>query len=107
MESFRKQGNEAEMIAVLDYCKRGYEIFLPFGAGGTCDFIAVKDSETVKVEVKSANNKRGVVCLKRRHYKSSVPYSSTSDITYLVNLITGTTKELLTKELLGRTSIKI
>lgn len=42
-----------ELKAAANYSERGYEIFLPMG-NSRCDFIAMKEQEVVKVQVKTA-----------------------------------------------------
>lgn len=44
----------SELVAATHYAKHGYEIYWPALTQSVCDFIAVKDSETLRVQVKTA-----------------------------------------------------
>lgn len=44
----------AEITAQMYYIKEGYEIYTPIMPQSKCDFIASRDSETLKVQVKKA-----------------------------------------------------
>lgn len=100
-------GKHAELIAITDYTKRGYEIYLPLGSGGSCDFIAIRNEESIKIEVKSTTSENCKVELRRRFYKEHKKYKVSSDITYLINLNSGTVIEVPSVDLEGRTCITV
>lgn len=52
----RFSGALGEHKAKEHYLRRGYEIYSPEIGRSTCDFIAVKDGEVLRVEVKSTRN---------------------------------------------------
>ncbi len=45
----------AELTAQVYYIEEGYEIYTPIMPQSKCDFIASKNSETIKVQVKKAS----------------------------------------------------
>jgi Holliday junction resolvase-like predicted endonuclease len=109
-------GKIAEAKAITHFISTGHEIFLPFGGCGSCDFIAVKDGNTLRVEVKSTRTKdvgtshTRVIAL-RRAKSSKQPRtkfdSTKSDLVYITNLTTGLHKMYDSSELEGRTRIRI
>lgn len=46
-----------ELKAAANYSERGYEVFLPVG-NSRADFVAIKGSKVIKVQVKSAAKRR-------------------------------------------------
>lgn len=108
-------GKEGELIAILDYTKRGYEIYIPIGVGH-CDFIAANNGELVRVEVKSTKSTRDdrkTQSLDLRRQKANTTKerknfdSSKSDEVFIVNLVTGNKKILKSADLEGRKFIRI
>ena len=86
-----KSGNIGELAAMLEFAKRGYEIYSPTD-NGTFDFIAHKDDELKKVEVKSCaapmkgSTRYGVTIKATRSNKTSnriIPFDKTK-VDYLV-----------------------
>ena len=53
-----KTGAVAELAAQMWYIKQGYEIYTPIMPQSKCDFIATRDKEVTKVQVKKATENR-------------------------------------------------
>ena len=63
----------------------GYEVYVPFGSGASCDLIAVKDNKTQRVEVETSSklHKSGAPVFDLRSNRNGVNYffdSTKSDL---------------------------
>lgn len=76
-----KTGYISEQIAALHFAERDYIIYWPNHSQSSCDFIACKDEEIIRVQVKSAywsknkNNKQYLICTVRKGHGQSSNYS--------------------------------
>lgn len=52
-----QQGNLAESKVVSHFIQLGYEIYVPFGSGNSCDMVITKDGMARRVSVKSSSHK--------------------------------------------------
>jgi hypothetical protein len=50
------RGAEREAAVVSDLFKKGFEVFPAFGTGSSCDMIALKHGELLRVEVKGSKH---------------------------------------------------
>lgn len=110
-------GKLAEIKAIEHFTSKGYEIYLPFGGCGTCDFIALKDGEPVRVEVKSTVSRRDSKAEKQsldlRRQRNNTTKGRTnfdgtkSDLVFAINLNTGNVRIEKSMDLHGRSGLRI
>lgn len=55
MDIAHQNGSVAELTAATFMVKRGYDVYFPITINPKADFIATKDDETLKVQVKKAS----------------------------------------------------
>lgn len=61
--AFAEQGKIAELKVTQDLLLKGYEVFLPVLDSSRADLIAIRDSEVLKVQVKSTSTNNGIATL--------------------------------------------
>jgi len=70
----REKGNLGELIAMKEMVKRGYDVLLPTSDHVPFDFVAHKDGELIKVQVKARRNVDGkitdITLMKNNYYNS-------------------------------------
>lgn len=109
----KEQGAIGVGRAVSYYMNRGYSVFTPIADTKRCDLIVLTDDEILRVEVKTTKAKNDEVQLRTLggnqswNGVSSKISSNDCDKVFIVNLNTGTEIEIDSKELDGRSSIRI
>lgn len=112
MRNSSQIGRMGESLALNEFVKLGYEVYLPFGGNTSCDFIVVKDGHSYRVEVKSSNilKDNGKVLISLRYNRLGINYtfdSSKSDLLACVLLPLNKVVILPSSEYDGRGTITL
>jgi len=68
-----RKGNQALSAVVLGLSKRGYEVYLPFGDGTSTDLVVDIDTKLIRVQVKTARAKDGVIVFRCYSFSPNSP----------------------------------
>jgi len=106
------QGNTGEAVALLFFIKHGYEVYLPFNTGSTCDLIVTKYNKTYRVSVKSTSfkhrgGKRYMLNLSQRTSVNKKFDAQTSDLVFGYVVPEDRFKILPSKKIKAKYSISI
>jgi hypothetical protein len=109
----KEQGAIGVAKAVAYYGEHGYAVFVPVSDIRRYDLLIDDGRRIQRVEVKTTNRPNGEVNLRtlggNQSWSGVVKRLSSDDcdLVFLVNLITGTCKEFLIKDLEGRATVNV